>query len=487
VLVALGYLSVSSWPWSAQAEPIASSPGAYQSPWWVQSLGTDSALAPSDVALLNNQSRSDLQAGAYSSVRTLAQRGAVAALTGSGRSQFGTYFSAQAGGLCRNVHVLAVSPVILPVATLSGVNTTNWSKILVVYTAHCTGSSLGTSYQVLFLYAHLVASWQLTHEYQIPGSQNASPASAIGPARWQMTQFSSCEHSSALDVIVVVKAFDLMCSAAAAGGVHLYVSAGYRTRAQQAALFARAVAAYGSVERAKKYVAFADNRTCSSLHCSGIAVDVVASPRALSWLYRVVGCLVSGRVTLGPSHCTSGSPIYQMERYGFGGPAAQVPTYLAYVLPTTSSTQSCNPGAASPVPVLVAQIWRCVLYEHHVSSAVSSDVVAQAEVVSLCESGWNRSAVAFGGKYLRLADPLTGSPVTNQGIFMLSYGEMRAYGPPGALASDAVANIRAAAELWATSSSFESFGCATGHGVFDSGPVLPAYGGPNVPAWAYAY
>jgi hypothetical protein len=341
----------------------------------------------------------------------------------------------------------------------------------------------------MFLYAHLTSNWHLVHEYQVPGSQNADPASNVSPASWQMTHFSACTGSTGVtqrDVIVVVKAFDLMCLAAAKDGVTLDVTAGWRSAAQQAAIFSAAVREYGSVAKARQYVAYATATSCASLHCAGVAVDVAPTKAALSWLYATVGCLVGTHVTLGPSVCSTGVAVLQMERYGFGGPAPQVPEYLTYILPTTSTTQNCNPPAATPVSVMVAQIWRCVLSENHVSTATIKTVVAKAEVVSLCESGWNPNAYAFGGKWASIPDPKTGRTITNQGVFMLSLSEMHQYGRLGSSGLDPVANIAAAAQLW-VSSGFADFGCATGHGVFDSGPVLPEYGGPLVPAWAYGY
>jgi hypothetical protein len=176
-----------------------------------------------------------------------------------------------------------------------------------------------------------------------------------------------------------------------------------------------------------------------------------------------------------------------MERYGFSAPAAQIPEYLVYVLPTTSSTQDCNPAVSTPVAVQVAQIWRCVLAENGLSASASKPVVAAAEVVSLCESGWNSDAVAFGGKYTKTPDPTTKTTITNSGVFMLSDAEMARYGALGSSGLSSVANINAAANLWVASGSFEAFGCATGHGIFDAGPVLPQYGGPPVPGWAYDY
>jgi hypothetical protein len=492
VLVVVGAGTFAAWPGSTPTTVVAS-PAAFEPAWWVSAVGVDTPITQAELNDLNTEANSDLAGPYYATLKTLGEKAAVATVEGTGRSSFGTYFKDSAPALCHGVRILAVSPVVLPVAQTAGTNTTNWAKILVAYEGACSGSPLGASdVQVMFLYAHLTLSWHLTHEYQIPGSQDSDPAANDSPASWQMTHFSSCTGSGGVsqeDLIVVVDAFDEMCQAASAAGVSLQVTAGWRSAAQQAALFQEAVKAYGSVAKAKQYVAYATPTSCTSLHCAGVAVDVNLTTKTLDWLYDVVGCITAGgRVEIGPTSCTSGEgPVLRMERYGFEAPAAQVPEYLVYILPTSSSTQNCDPAASSPVPVMVAEIWRCVLAENGVSSATAKPVVAQAEVVSLCESSWNAQAIAYGGKYATTPDPITGSTVTNEGVFMLTSSEMAQYGISGSSGTDAVANITAAAQLWSATKSFVAFGCATGHGGFGSGPVLPQYGGPPVPDWAYTY
>jgi hypothetical protein len=475
------------WPRSTPPVPVAT-PAAYESSWWSSALGGDVPVGAKQVAILSDEADSGLAAGTYQSLVSLGRSGAVAELAGTGRSAFGSYFSGAAPALCSDTKILAVAPVSLPVAQAGGTNTTNWAKILVLYDASCSGSPIGaSSAQVLFLYGRLSLTWKLVHEYQIPGSSNSDPATNVSPASWQMTTFSSCAGSGQSDLIVVVDAFNLMCTAAATDGVALTVTSGWRTAAQQAALYAEAIKEYGSAAKAKQFVSPATDSSCTSLHCAGVAVDVAPTKKALTWLYATVGCIEASKVVIGPTSCGTNQAVLRMERYGFGAPAAQVPEYLEYLLPTTSATQNCNPAADTPVPVMVAQIWRCVLEENSVSAAMAKTVVASAEVVSLCESGWNADAVAFGGKWTKVVNPTTGKLVTNSGVFMLSDQEMRQYASLGSSGLNAVANINAGAQLWVASSSFESFGCATGHGTFDAGPALPQYGGPPVPSWAYAY
>jgi hypothetical protein len=71
---------------------------------------------------------------------------------------------------------------------------------------------------------------------------------------------------------------------------------------------------------------------------------------------------------------------------------------------------------------------------------------------------------------------------------MLTSGEATSLGLEPSTLTDPVVNANAAASLWLTSRSWERWGCATGHGeVFESGPVLPAYGGADLPAWSKEY
>ena len=69
--------------------------------------------------------------------------------------------------------------------------------------------------------------------------------------------------------------------AAAADGIDLYVTSGWRSPAYQQALFDAAVAEHGSVEAARAYVL----RPEESEHVTGQAVDI-GPPAAMSWMQQ---------------------------------------------------------------------------------------------------------------------------------------------------------------------------------------------------------
>lgn len=468
-------------------------PSQYQSGWWTGQLGGDQPVGAAQIGVLNDLAHSDLSPG---NAKLLAELGRVAGLAefqGSGRESFAGYFSTSAPALCTGVSVTSSSPVVLPVNTPGGINTTNWAKILVTYTGRCQGSALrANDVQAAYFYAVLNGGWELVHEYQVPGSSNVDPVGVdASPASWQMQHFSNCGspgNREFQDLIVVVAAFEVMCRDAQAQGVHLVVASAYRTRAEQAALFSRAVSVYGSEAKARQYVAFADGAVCTSRHCAGAALDLSSDHGGLAWAHAVVGCLAGHTISLGTKSCPRGAtPIQRLERYGFAAPAVQIPEYLEFVLATSSAPQNCSPPPATSVATKVASIWRCRLQLAGVSPAETRRVVAAAEVVSLCESGWNPAARAYGGTWSTTPNPVDGKTYTNQGVFMISAHQAARFAPPGASMLEPVANINAAANLWLATRSFAAFGCATGHGSFDHGPVLTEYGGPPLPTWAYSY
>jgi LAS superfamily LD-carboxypeptidase LdcB len=77
------------------------------------------------------------------------------------------------------------------------------------------------------------------------------------------------------------RAVDRAIAAAAADGVELQVTSGWRSRDEQAQLFADAVRKYGSAERASHWVLPPDR----SEHVRGAAVDV-GPPSGARWLER---------------------------------------------------------------------------------------------------------------------------------------------------------------------------------------------------------
>jgi hypothetical protein len=469
-------------------------PEQYFAPLWQRILGSDKALNSAMLAELGNLANSDLTAPDARAVSVLADRLAIAQLSGAGRASFGTYFAGAAPPLCTAVHIEATSPAQLPVTRAApGSVVTRYSKVAIVYRASCP--SPANTDRVLYLYFAHTTAWAPVHDFSVPGflaisTQNPSPT----PPDWALHSFSTCGASSNAtyrDLIVVVDAFEIMCADAQRAGVSLVLSSALRTPSEQAALFAQAVATYGSVSAATRWVAYATATTCSSRHCAGTALDIADTDTpALDWLHQIVGCISGVTVVLNQSSCPSGSlSLSRMQRYGFVNPDPQIPSYLDFVLPTYGSIQnSCSPPSSLSVPQIIASVFRCRLEAAGIDPTTTATEVASALVVSRCESSWNPAALAFGGRWLTTPDPATNRTYDNAGVFMLSSTQARTYVPGGPAARTSTsASANGAASLWLTTRSWAAFGCATGHGAFDAGPVLPQYGGPPLPAWSLAF
>ena len=476
-------------------------PTQFTSAWWTTNLGGDLPFGPTQIASLNDRSQSDLAPGPARAAATLATRIATAQVTGQGRSSYPDYFaSGQDPATCTSIQVLAAAPLALPVrvAPTAPINTAGWSKTAVAYHATCSGEAATppTDLQVTYVYAQWTGTgWTPTPSYLVPGAAAIDPPASPTPPAWDLTHFTTCgdpANAQFQDLIIVVDAFEAACTAAAAHGVHLRLASALRTPAAQAALFAQAVRVYGSVARARQWVEPATATSCASKHCSGTALDLVDTNAAgLTYLHAIVGCVTTAGYAAGPGPCPAGTTAVQrLQRYGFATPAAHIPAYLVFVLPTTTpaTLNLCTPSEALPVPQIVASVFRCRLLAAGVPAADTQVQVSSALVVSRCESQWNTGAKAFGGAWSQTPNPTTGKTYTNAGLFLWSNDQATRYlpGGPGSL-GDPVASANGAASLWLATRSWASYGCATGHGVFDTGPVLPQYGGPPLPGWALSF
>jgi len=494
---------------AVKAVPALPAPWEYTVPAWSAALGGDTALTAATYRSLNAYSDPHLSAADRAALSTTAAAVEKADLTGAGRATWPAYWPpAAATGKpaavrCSDVAVLAASPAAL--ATVSRpTGTDGYAKVLVASTGHCTGRGYTrTAPLVEYVYFahHGDKGWMPVRDWQIPAppESDTTAGAADEPADWQLATFT-CGAAGHLfrDRILVVDAFTQMCTTARAAGVNLQVTAAYRTRGEQAALFQTAVKQYGSVAAAKRWVAYADADVCDSRHCSGLAINVTPTASALGWLEQTAGCLVGTSVRAAASCPDDATAVPRMARYGFAEPLAQIPGYLEFTLPTATaatdptgqlSPANCDP-AAVPVPNQVASIFRCRLARAGVYGAAQQQVVEQALVVSRCESGWNSAALAFGGKFATVPNPADGKTYTQAGVFMISAKLAAAGWVPGGAKdrADPVANINAAASLWLATRGWEQFGCATGTtGGFETGPVLPAFGGPALPAWAAKY
>lgn len=494
--------------------PAAPAPWDYTTTAWDQALGGDDILTADDYRTLDDIRDPDLD-GHDPAVRALARATALADLTGTGQDRvndlvpdgIAPYWPDPAGSTpvqCTDVDLLAVAPADLPVtgpdtATLGMF--TRYAKTLVAFTGRCADQVYDEAAPGLrYVYAGLGEDgWVPLRYWQVPAPTelDALPG-ATEPYAWELAELDA-ECTAGVVVrarIAVAEAFGQMCRAAHADGVPLVAVSGYRTRAEQAALYAEAVEYYGSPDAAGKHVAYADERVCTSKHCSGLAVNVQAAGLVLDWLGRTVGCISPDGAVTEATTCPPGStPVPNRARWGFAAPISTSPGYLEFTVPLASDkdsslgTANCAP-AGVPVANQVAAIFRCRLAREGIVGEQADTVVAEALVVSRCESGWNPTAAAFGGRFATTAHPVTGRTYTHRGVFMIPADVAEAGWVTGGSAAltDPVANINAAASLWLTTRSWDQFGCATGApSGFQAGPVLPQHGGPALPDWAFSY
>jgi len=478
------------------------------SPWevtseaWVAAVGGDQQLTEDSYTQLEAVTDPALGPQATAQVRRVAGDLAVATLTGAGQEQFPGYWppkpatGAKPAPRCSKVTVRAVAPIVLPTAG-NAAGVTRYAKALVLYTGTCgqakyTVASPGSEYLYL---AQTEQGWVPVRPWDIPSARGGADVGAAGgePAPWELAQFGPCaaDHQVLRARILVVSAFEQMCADAASEGVTLTLRSAYLTRAEQAARFAQAVAQYGSEAEARKWVAYADEEVCTSRHCTGLAVNLTPTSAAMTWLEKVVGCHDGHSVTPAATCPQGTTPVRRMHQYGFTAPLPTSPGYLEFAMPGEAGAGQATPAdcdpAGQPVPAMVAAIFRCRLGQEGVVGPEQDQVVAEALVVSRCESGWNAAAAAFGGRYASQPNPADGRRYTHAGVFMLT-AELAEAGWAPADRTDPVANINAAASLWLATRGWEQFGCATGtEGGFEAGPVLPRYGGPDLPDWAWRY
>ena len=94
----------------------------------------------------------------------------------------------------------------------------------------------------------------------------------------------------------VRRAVDKAIAAAAADGVALRVTSGYRSRAKQQRLYDEAIGKYGSAERARRWVL----PPGESEHVQGRAVDVVPRAAPAGWSARACASGCAGATTTSP-------------------------------------------------------------------------------------------------------------------------------------------------------------------------------------------
>lgn len=325
------------------------------------------------------------------------------------------------------------------------------------------------------------------------------------PAAWQLAHFTACGspgNTAYQDRIAVVDAFTTLCQAAAAAHVQLTITGAFRTPAQQAQLFQQAVSAYGSVAQASKWVAAPSaNGLCTSQHCAGDAVDVSQAGAAGTWLHAVIGCEQNGTVSLGQTSCPQpATAVVRSQLYGFVFPIPWNASDMQLGLPTSvtggSTAANCNPPPDLAIPSMIAQIFRCRLTQAGITGPQQVQIVAQALVVTKCESSWNPNALAFNGAYRYQPDPATGLRYSAAGIFQFIDTSANAWVPGGyAAVLNPVANIQGGASYFLSgyrsnpATAWDPWACAGVNDGFQKKSVLPGYpyGPAALPAWAYQY
>lgn len=487
------------WPSTDRAAPAPPAPWTVQLTDWDRLLAGDDKVTADDYAAL---------AGVHPGLTAAdaAQAGQVAGavlradLTGTGRDAWPGYWPpapttrTPAAAECHSIDLLAASPARLDLP--SGASGT-YVKVLLAYAGRCDQRWTAAAPAVGYVYLRLVdGRWQPVRDWSIPQADADADDPAPAVEDWQLTDLGTCgrvDESRLRMRTLAAAAFTQMCTDADADGVVLVVASAYRTRAEQADLFDRAVEFYGSVDAARPWVAYADETVCESKHCVGLAVTVEDDHAAVGWLHQTVGCLPASGDTAGwrpGGECTpQEQPVKRMQRYGFAAPAPRMPGYLEFVLPTgddTAAAADCTP-AGMPVDRMVAAVFRCRLARAAVPAHRIDQVVSEALVVSRCASGWNPAARVFAGRYAEAPHPDNGRRYTEAGVFGLR-GELVDAGWVVGEVSDPVANMHAAASVWLATRGWEQFPCATGTDPgLDVGPVLPAYGGPALPDWSLSY
>jgi hypothetical protein len=155
---------------------------------------------------------------------------------------------------------------------------------------------------------------------------------------------------------------------------------------------------------------------------------------------------------------------------------------------------TCTPAPETPVPQMVADVFRCRLAPHLPPEQVDH-IAREAVVVAECESRFDPEVVVFDGRYADSPHPRTGLRYTAAGVFQFIRATADDYVDGGyANVTDPAANIDAAARLYLDTrerggGGWEPWECAAVNGAFKASSVLPGWpGGPaELPAWSLEY
>lgn len=153
----------------------------------------------------------------------------------------------------------------------------------------------------------------------------------------------------------------------------------------------------------------------------------------------------------------------------------------------------CAPAPETPVPNMVAAIFRCRLAEAGYQPDEVRYITAEAVTVARCESRFDTNAVVFDGKWLHQANPDTGFRYSAAGVFQFIRKSAEKWIDGGyANVHDPVRNIDAAARLYIDNvrrgqAGWADWACAAVNDGFAASSVLPGWpGGPDkLPDWAF--
>lgn len=290
-------------------------------------------------------------------------------------------------GKCSEVEVLASSAMSLPSPQ------PDLAKVLLVWGGDCVDSLTAAALdgaprdparsQLSAIYLQRSDDrWVPVRLSQLPGSAAGVWDAGEVPVASMLAEVS-CNDSSVVVRVEVAEVTSRMCEDAANDKVSLTLVGGWRTWEQENEFF---VSATNEQDRVRH--AMVDGR-CATRQCAGWVVEVTGGD---FWLSEPVGCMgADGRLVSDASACSGGSLVSRAASYGFAQPLAWDAGYLDWANPPAVRVwaANCDPPGLMSAAETVAAVWRCVLGGTGASRETVAQAVAQALVVSRCESGWN--------------------------------------------------------------------------------------------------
>lgn len=458
-------------------EPVERGPNAVEwSPeWWRDILGGDDDWDDARLADLADQTRSGLDTTTYDAAVTTAaaalERDLTAATRDPLRDRWWHQTTTPGAVLCDTFHVAgtgaaAIPAEVAPTGPTGATTTGTWVKVAVVWRGDCPvfDTTADDPYpQVTFVLvwgqgAALVA----VRDWFAPGVDPTEGERIGGMDPWALAPLR-CAGDGHQARVEVAAAWNQMCDDAAAAGVALDVVSSYRTPTDQARLVTAAEDSYGA-DNAGRYVAGTDNPDdCASRHCAGSAIDVADRNASNVWLSAAVAC-PDGVLDTPAERCPDGTaPSARLVAYGFATPLPTSTHHIEYVAPLTAldPAGACAPPSQMSVAEMVAAVFRCRLFAVGYTNDVVERAVADALVVSRCESGWNPNLASYAGRFSDDPNPIDDLNYDAAGVFPFDPATAAKWVPGGAVAvRDPLANIHGAASVWLAERSFATWGCA---------------------------